>query len=106
MLMRCRGDTMFALGRELYWYGSQRGGRNEKRAGQNQRRAGRKRLHTIGLGPERLERRLMLSLASIPDQPFPTGVGPLAVATGLVDSDERTDAIVLNSDGKITVALN
>src|SRR5262249_10340060 len=55
---------------------------------------------------EELEGRIVLSLASPPDQLLRTGVRPLAVQSGLIDSEGLTDLAVLGGDGRLTVALN
>jgi RHS repeat-associated protein len=60
----------------------------------------------VRLHAEPLEERILLTLASQPNQPLPVGTNPVALQAGLIDSDNTTDLVVLNADGSLTVALN
>jgi hypothetical protein len=66
----------------------------------------RKRLPTRLPQLECLEPRLMLAIASNPDQPLDTGPAPLAVQLGPVDNDSTVDLVALSANGQLTVALN
>ena len=55
---------------------------------------------------EPLEPRLMLTVASDPDQLLPTGDVPLAVELGPINTDASVDLVTLSADGQLTVAFN
>ncbi len=48
----------------------------------------------------------MLALASVPDQPIPTGSGPLVVELGPIDTNTTFDLADVSADGALTAALS
>jgi RHS repeat-associated protein len=65
-----------------------------------------RRRRLVRLNAEPLEERILLSLASLPNQPLPVGTNPVALQSGPIDSDNTNDLAILNADGSLTVALN
>ena len=55
---------------------------------------------------DRLEDRLMLSIASAVDEPLSTVAAPIDVQLGRIDADDQLDLVVLGASGELTVALN
>jgi hypothetical protein len=55
---------------------------------------------------ENLEPRLLLTLASDPDQPIDSGIGPFAAELGPIDTNATIDLAAVSADGTLTVALN
>jgi hypothetical protein len=48
----------------------------------------------------------LLTLGADPDQPIPTGSGPLDAELGPIDTDNTIDLAAVSADGTLTVALN
>ena len=55
---------------------------------------------------DRLEDRLLLSIASAVDQPLSTVPAPIDAQLGRIDADDHLDLVVLGASGELTVALN
>lgn len=55
---------------------------------------------------EALEPRHLMAVAAVPNQPLRVAAQPIAIESGLIDSDPAIDLVTLNSAGTLSVALN